>query len=60
MTTVWRKWYEQFARKGFKLASGMGQRKKSLKLEIGDTFWTGVSGVTHSFGNNGQGWKIST
>ena len=22
--------------------------------------WTGVSGVTHSFGNNAQGWKIFT
>ena len=25
---------------------------------IGDTFWTGVSEVTHSFGNNAQGWKM--
>ena len=36
------------------------REKKSLKLEIGDTFWTGVSGVAHSFGNNAQGWKIFT
>ena len=30
MTTVWRKWYEQFARKGFKLASGKRRAVKAI------------------------------
>lgn len=37
-----------------------GQRKKSLKFEIGDTFWTGVSCLNHCFGDKVQGWKIFT